>query len=68
MNQRYGPTHQIGDLLVLQRLGYYAELFTVASLLLCSYCKQEESLGLLPCDLGIRIQPTFALVHVVIVD
>ena len=33
MNQHYGPTHQIGNLLVLQRLGYYAELFTVASLL-----------------------------------
>ena len=33
MNQLYGHTHQVGDRMVLQRLSFYAELFTVASFL-----------------------------------
>ena len=32
MNQCYGATHQIGDLLVVQRSDYYAIFITVKSL------------------------------------
>ena len=32
MNQRYGATHQIGDLLLVRRPDYYAVLITVKSL------------------------------------